>query len=73
MYMTAINRCLIFRVDHAAYLGRELARAEITPTSGDWYVQDATPEAEKTGICVCMDATALADGPAKGQGEPMVL
>jgi tetrahydromethanopterin S-methyltransferase subunit A len=28
LYMTAIERNLVFRLDHAAYLGRELARAE---------------------------------------------
>ena len=33
------------------------------------YVQDAAPETEKPGS---VSATALADSPAKGQGEPMV-
>ena len=31
LYMTAINRNLVSRLDHAAYLGRELARARACP------------------------------------------
>jgi tetrahydromethanopterin S-methyltransferase subunit A len=56
LYMTAIVHNLISRLDHAAYLGRELARAESTPTSGDRYVQDAAPEADSTRNCGCTDA-----------------
>lgn len=44
LYMTAIERALISRLDHAAYLGRELARAEHAVSSGKPYVQDAAPE-----------------------------
>jgi Domain of unknown function (DUF4346) len=33
--MTAISRNLVSRLDHAAYLGRELARAEHALTSGE--------------------------------------
>lgn len=44
VYMTAIERALITRLDHAAYLGRELARAEHALSSGEPYVQDAAPE-----------------------------
>jgi tetrahydromethanopterin S-methyltransferase subunit A len=43
-YMTAIERELLSRLDHAAYLGRELARAEHALSSGESYVQDAAPE-----------------------------
>ena len=50
LYMTAINRNLVSRLDHAAYLGRELARAEQALASGEVYVQDAAPEAESPGI-----------------------
>jgi len=46
LYMTAINRKLVSRLDHAAYLGRELARAEGALTSGERYIQDAAPEAD---------------------------
>ncbi|WP_315762440.1 DUF4346 domain-containing protein [Bradyrhizobium sp. SZCCHNS2005] len=44
VYMTAIDRALLSRLDHAAYLGRELARAEHALSSGEPYVQDAAPE-----------------------------
>jgi tetrahydromethanopterin S-methyltransferase subunit A len=44
VYMTTIERALITRLDHAAYLGRELARAEHALSSGEPYVQDAAPE-----------------------------
>jgi tetrahydromethanopterin S-methyltransferase subunit A len=44
VYTTAIERALLSRLDHAAYLGRELARAEYALRSGESYVQDAAPE-----------------------------
>lgn len=44
LYMTAIERHMISRLDHAAYLGRELARAERSLTTSEAYVQDAAPE-----------------------------
>ena len=44
---------------YAAYLGRELARAERALTSGDCYVQDAAPETEKIGLFVSMDACLM--------------
>jgi tetrahydromethanopterin S-methyltransferase subunit A len=44
VYMTAIDRALLSRLDHAAYLGRELAHAEHALLSGEPYVQDAAPE-----------------------------
>ena len=50
LYMTAIDRNLVSRLDHAAYLGRELARAERSLASGEAYVQDAAPEAESPRI-----------------------
>jgi tetrahydromethanopterin S-methyltransferase subunit A len=53
LYMTAIDRNLVSRLDHAAYLGRELARAEHAVSSGETYVQDAAPEAEIVGTCGC--------------------
>lgn len=43
LYTTVINEALISRLDHAAYLGRELARAEQSLQSGDSYVQDRAP------------------------------
>lgn len=44
LYTPAIDRGLISRLDHAAYLGRELARAEESLHSGEPFVQDAAPE-----------------------------
>ena len=41
LYHTAIERSLVSRLDHAAYLGRELARAEHALRAGEVYVQDA--------------------------------
>ena len=38
-----IEKGLVSRLDHAAYLGKELARADESLRSGDPYVQDAAP------------------------------
>ncbi len=43
LYCTAIQRNLLTRLDHAAYLGRELARAEQTLKTGEPYVQGRAP------------------------------
>ncbi|KAB2943585.1 MAG: DUF4346 domain-containing protein [Hyphomicrobium sp.] len=43
LYATAIDRGLLTRLDHAAYLGRELARAEESLRTGRPYVQDRAP------------------------------
>lgn len=40
LYTSAIERGLVARLDHAAYLGRELARAERSLETGETYVQD---------------------------------
>jgi len=42
---TAVERGLVSRLDHAVYLGRELARAEESLRTGLPYVQDRAPEA----------------------------
>ncbi len=39
-----VGRGLISRLEHAAYLGRELARAEASLASGTRFVQDAAPD-----------------------------
>ena len=44
LYHPAIERGLVSRLDHAAYLGRELSRAEHSLISGEPYIQDAAPE-----------------------------
>ena len=52
LYSEVVGRSLISRLDHAAYLGRELARAENSLLTGEPYVQDraagelAPPEEE---------------------------
>jgi tetrahydromethanopterin S-methyltransferase subunit A len=43
IYSEAIERQLVTRLDHAAYLGRELARAEQSLLTGAPFVQDAAP------------------------------
>jgi tetrahydromethanopterin S-methyltransferase subunit A len=58
---TAIERGIVSRLDHALYLGRELARAEETLRTGAPYVQDRAPEppsAEETHkSCGCSGPT----------------
>jgi len=44
LYTSAIERKLVGRLDHAAYLGRELSRAEDALTTCEAYVQDRAPE-----------------------------
>lgn len=43
LYSEAIARELVTQLDHAAYLGRELARAERSLLDGTPFVQDAAP------------------------------
>jgi tetrahydromethanopterin S-methyltransferase subunit A len=61
LYTPAIERGLVSRLDHAAYLGRELARAERALVAGTPYVQDGAPEAEAASedlTCGC-DSTCV--------------
>lgn len=59
LYTTVIDKGLISRLDHAAYLGRELARAELSLRGDEAYVQDRAagniPEVqtEKQAACGC--------------------
>lgn len=46
VYSTAIEMNLVSKLDHAAYLGRELTRAELCLKQGGEYIQDAAPESE---------------------------
>jgi len=43
LYGSVIEAGLLSRLDHAAYLGRELARAEAALRDGESYVQDKAP------------------------------
>lgn len=54
LYSEIIARRLLSRLDHAAYLGRELARAERSLSTGEPYVQDRAPgEFETEPSCGC--------------------
>ncbi len=59
LYWPAIERGLLSRLDHAAYLGKELARAEHALKTGEEYIQDGVPEREPEpaakGGCGCSD------------------
>lgn len=57
VYAALIERSLVSRLDHAAYLGRELARAERSLVTGEAYVQDrAAGEVEAVSSCGCSDS-----------------
>jgi len=60
IYSTAIERRLVTKLDHAAYLGRELGRAEDTLKTGRPYVQDRAPgrplERSAPASCTCGDS-----------------
>jgi tetrahydromethanopterin S-methyltransferase subunit A len=45
----AVEQGLVSRLDHAAYLGRELERAERALAAGEPHVQDAAPERASSG------------------------
>ncbi|MHB1291267.1 MAG: DUF4346 domain-containing protein, partial [Sulfuricella sp.] len=53
LYGAVIAQDLISRLDHAAYLGRELARAEYALATGDAYVQDRAPGDEEATASAC--------------------
>ena len=65
LYTEAIERDLVTRLDHAAYLGRELARAEQSLLQATPFIQDAAPgalfpispkgHAETGSACSCSD------------------
>jgi len=62
LYSEAIERQLVTRLDHAAYLGQELARAEHALGTGEAFIQDRAPgEIESAGAmhtgCGCAPGT----------------
>lgn len=61
-YTAVIDTRMISRLDHAAYLGRELARAEAALTTGS-YVQDAAPEQSR-----CTQRCSRSAAPAHTEG-----
>ncbi len=64
LYTPAIDRGLISRLDHAAYLGRELARAEQSLKFGEIFVQDAAPE-----LALPVTLASITCGPACHDAE----
>ena len=50
LYTPAVATGLVSRLDHAAYLGRELARAERSLADGTPYVQDAAAERQSQAL-----------------------
>lgn len=64
LYIPAIDRGMLSRLDHAAYLGRELARAEEALRTGEPYVQDAAPER-----CAPAVTTSCGCGPSSQEGR----
>ena len=58
LYGEAIERQLVTRLDHAAYLGRELARAEKSLMDGTPFVQDAAPGELATPKSTCDRASS---------------
>lgn len=56
VYHPAVEMKLLSRLDHACYLGRELARAERSLRTGEKYDQDAAPDRLTFGTsCGCLD------------------
>ena len=64
IYATLIDRKLLSRLDHAAYLGRELARAERALNTGEPYVQDRAPgtDMSENGPAACGCASGREQG-----------
>lgn len=57
---TLVEQKLVSRLDHAGYLGRELARAEHTLATGDPYTQDRAPgdtPVVQPASCGCAEPT----------------
>ena len=64
VYAAAVERGLISRLDHAAYLGRELARAERSLQTGERYVQDRA-----AGDAIAEDSPTCGCGGSSGPGD----
>jgi tetrahydromethanopterin S-methyltransferase subunit A len=61
LYLPAIEQGLVSRLDHAAYLGRELARAEQALRSGERYVQDAGPDPANAALPAARGCSSACD------------
>ena len=51
LFSSVIQHGLVSRLDHAAYLGKELALAERALATGEPYVQDRAPEPDAVSAC----------------------
>lgn len=60
LYGTVIAEGLISRLDHAAYLGRELARAQHALATGEGYVQDRAPGEDDAAAPACASGASCA-------------
>lgn len=69
LYTSIIEAELVSRLDHAAYLGRELARAEHALQSGDDYVQDRAPGETEPTPNVSTQQNVTAYGCQSGKGD----
>lgn len=58
LYFPVIDQGLISRLDHASYLGKELARAEQALRTGGDYVQDGAPEREPLSLVEVSECSA---------------
>lgn len=66
VFTPALEGNLISRVDHAAYLGRELTRAEMALYNGQPYRQDAAPE---VAVCGCGSGKQCSSVPPKEESK----
>jgi len=69
LYVSAIELKLISRLDHAAYLGRELARAEHALQSGEDYEQDRAPGKANYLTDITTNPTTTTCGCQSGEGK----
>ncbi len=67
LYLPATEKGLVSRLDHAAYLGQELARAEAALLTGAEYVQDGAPERRRPSSGA---ATSCSCGHACSEDSP---
>lgn len=58
LYFPTIDHGMISRLDHACYLGKELARAERALLTGEPYVQDGAPEQEPLTLMEISECSA---------------
>ena len=68
LYCEAIERQLLTRLDHAGYLGRELARAEQSLLTGAHFVQDAAPGELATTVSEATDSGCGCSSAAQTKG-----